>query len=385
MTRLPRWAARLYPPAWRARYGDELDALIEDAGAGWRDLGDVLKGAFRMHITGRSFVAVTAVCGALGVAAAAAIAFHMPDSYVSSAVLRLGPGLGSDRAAGLFRVQRRVLSRSTLARIIQTAGLYQEERQKQPLEDIVQEMMRRHIQIVLLRGNGAPADAIQIRFSDHDRAKAQAVTRELAQSFILDGPPSILMADRTAVVSLELLDPASLPQRPSEPNRPAWIVAGLAIGLAVGLVVASGRRWPAVVFCAIGGAMLAGAISYAIPNRWVATAVVAVRPPEAVPQVMDYVRQSGGGIQVQTVPTRPGALIVQSGNRNPALAQAAVRQFVADLIAHSGRGIVEVEVLDPAHSDRPASPNRLAIVLAGLAAGLLSGGVWQRLRAPAFR
>jgi hypothetical protein len=35
--------AALYPAAWKKRYGDELDALIEDAGGGWRVISDLLK------------------------------------------------------------------------------------------------------------------------------------------------------------------------------------------------------------------------------------------------------------------------------------------------------------------------------------------------------
>lgn len=45
MMRLIRWAAKLYPPRWRARYGRELDALLDDVGLSWRDLPDTLWGA----------------------------------------------------------------------------------------------------------------------------------------------------------------------------------------------------------------------------------------------------------------------------------------------------------------------------------------------------
>jgi hypothetical protein len=34
---LARAALSLYPPAWRARYGDEVRALLDDSGAGLRD------------------------------------------------------------------------------------------------------------------------------------------------------------------------------------------------------------------------------------------------------------------------------------------------------------------------------------------------------------
>ena len=39
------WLTRLYPSAWRDRYGDELDALIEDEGSGWGIIANVARNA----------------------------------------------------------------------------------------------------------------------------------------------------------------------------------------------------------------------------------------------------------------------------------------------------------------------------------------------------
>jgi hypothetical protein len=38
------WLTRLYPPAWRDRYGDEMDELLND-GCGWREMLDVVRSA----------------------------------------------------------------------------------------------------------------------------------------------------------------------------------------------------------------------------------------------------------------------------------------------------------------------------------------------------
>jgi hypothetical protein len=43
--RLARALLRLYPPAWRARYGDEFLALVADTGLSWRTLADVSSAA----------------------------------------------------------------------------------------------------------------------------------------------------------------------------------------------------------------------------------------------------------------------------------------------------------------------------------------------------
>ena len=38
------WLTRLYPAAWRDRYGDEMDELLSER-TGWREIADVLKAA----------------------------------------------------------------------------------------------------------------------------------------------------------------------------------------------------------------------------------------------------------------------------------------------------------------------------------------------------
>lgn len=44
------WLTRLYPTAWRERYGDELDALIEDEGDSWHTILDLAKAALTEHL-----------------------------------------------------------------------------------------------------------------------------------------------------------------------------------------------------------------------------------------------------------------------------------------------------------------------------------------------
>ena len=91
MKTLVKWAARLYPAAWRARYAVELEALLEDVGPGGRDLCDILRGALLMHvrITGLSFWKILASGALAGVLAAAIWSAKHPDRYVWTAVLRM--------------------------------------------------------------------------------------------------------------------------------------------------------------------------------------------------------------------------------------------------------------------------------------------------------
>jgi hypothetical protein len=51
MKAFARRLTKLYPPRWRARYGREFDALIEDAKLTWRDLLDVMAGAVSAWIS----------------------------------------------------------------------------------------------------------------------------------------------------------------------------------------------------------------------------------------------------------------------------------------------------------------------------------------------
>ena len=50
------------------------------------------------------------------------------------------------------------------------------------------------------------------------------------------------MEGRKQGETLELLDPASLPTEPTEPNRPIVISVGAAMGLLLGIAIAGGRE-----------------------------------------------------------------------------------------------------------------------------------------------
>ena len=44
MNRLAGWMMRLYPARWRARYGEEMNALLADTGADARVVADLATG-----------------------------------------------------------------------------------------------------------------------------------------------------------------------------------------------------------------------------------------------------------------------------------------------------------------------------------------------------
>jgi hypothetical protein len=53
MKRVPRFVYRMYPSWWWDRYGDELDALVEDAGPTWATVADLAFAALVVRVQQR--------------------------------------------------------------------------------------------------------------------------------------------------------------------------------------------------------------------------------------------------------------------------------------------------------------------------------------------
>jgi polysaccharide chain length determinant protein (PEP-CTERM system associated) len=131
-----------------------------------------------------------------GLVIAVVVAFLWPDTYVSQAVLRITPQQISDRLVPtvvnmqmqqrLEQMRQEILSRGSLIELIQrpSLNLYPKERQRYPMEDIVQDMRNKAIRIQTVEiGGGRVASAFTISFAYTDRFKAQAVVRELVTKF----------------------------------------------------------------------------------------------------------------------------------------------------------------------------------------------------------
>ena len=94
-----------------------------------------------------------------GLVIAVVVAFLWPDTYVSQAVMRITPQQISDRLVPtvvnmqmqqrLEQMQQEILSRGSLSELIQrpSLDLYRKERQRYPMEDIVQDMRNKAIRI----------------------------------------------------------------------------------------------------------------------------------------------------------------------------------------------------------------------------------------------
>jgi uncharacterized protein involved in exopolysaccharide biosynthesis len=123
------------------------------------------------------------------------VAFLWPDTYVSTAVMRITPQAISDRLVPtvvnmqmqqrLQQMQQEILSRSSLTELINRPALdlYRKEKARYPMEDIVQDMRNKYIKLQAVDIGRGGASAFTISFSYPDRFKAQAVVRELVTKF----------------------------------------------------------------------------------------------------------------------------------------------------------------------------------------------------------
>jgi hypothetical protein len=111
---------------------------------------------------------------------------------------------------------------------------------------------------------------LSLSFAYSDKEKAQVVVRELATRIV---------ESNTA----EVLDPASLPEKPVTPNRWLFMAWGLASGLLLGLVAASMMRRPKWTLqmggFAAAGCAIAAAGSFLLLEIYTSTAVLRVATP----------------------------------------------------------------------------------------------------------
>src|SRR5450755_237652 len=133
-----------------------------------------------------------------GLVVSVVVAFLWPDTFVSSAVMRITPPAVPERLVPnninlqmgdrLNQMQQEILSRGSLTELIQrpSLDLYKKERQSKPLEDIVEKMWR-DIHLTILETPSSAgrktASAFQISVSYPERYKAQLVVAQLVTKF----------------------------------------------------------------------------------------------------------------------------------------------------------------------------------------------------------
>jgi hypothetical protein len=249
MNRLAKWMMRLYPAAWRARYGDEMDALLAASGADARTVADLLTGGMRMRFSKGSFLKLAFALGVAGMLMGLGASYLRKPQYVSRATLLMTPAppMPDPTTQLLHMVQReqaQVFSRTRLSAIINKPqlDLYSDERKQTPLDDVVDEM-RSNIRIDYMALPGRGAVAFNIRFSYMDKVKAQQTVNSLINAFMVENLETHTGEQgRLHGYVLEVLDVATLPVTSASPNRYQYASLGSLLGflLACGITVVRG-------------------------------------------------------------------------------------------------------------------------------------------------
>ena len=134
MKTLQKILARIYPPGWRARYGDEFDAMLDQTAPRFGNLIDIVRGALAMHLSEWSYVRWVIVFAAVGLVAGGVGQLALEDKWQSRVTLKFPSAEKANQA-------REILwSRPVMAEVMMRTGIYPGERQNTPLEDVVQHM-----------------------------------------------------------------------------------------------------------------------------------------------------------------------------------------------------------------------------------------------------
>ena len=222
-----------------------------------------------------------AAAATIGAIAAGAFSFTIPRRYVSTAVMRLAPlavagepawQIEAEAAHRLEERRVEVLSRQSLTEMIERPAidLYRQERATQPLEDVIVDVRRdTHIELVSApaRAQGRTPLTFRVSFEYPDPVKARAVVRHLTARL------SELKSGTAGGGLAEVLTPASLPEKPIQPERFVMVAIGLGVGLALGILFAfshrRGLKWTLrVAGCAVAGSILAVAVSLVMPDAF---------------------------------------------------------------------------------------------------------------------
>jgi hypothetical protein len=243
MRRAIHLLGRLYPRRWRARYGDEFDTLLDDSDAGWRTLADVGWGAIKMQFTDWGFWRTTTVAAIAGLAVALGIAFALPEHFVSRAVLTFEGDDSRSAYAYLREIKDGLERRENLVRIADNFGLYVNERKGVPLDDVL-DRMKKAISFRLMASptTAQLPKAFVVDFDYPNAAVAQSVVNDLTATIVDEYLRIARNEDPPTRMRLRMVDPASLPARPTRPNRAIIGSAGLIGGALAGMVAVVARR-----------------------------------------------------------------------------------------------------------------------------------------------
>jgi polysaccharide biosynthesis transport protein len=119
-----------------------------------------------------------------------------PDSYESVAMIKVvqqqvpesmvPSSITQDMSDRINSMATTVLSRNVLITIINNFDLYKSERKRLPMEDVVENIMRKdvHVNPIMAGSNGRNVPAFTVQFTYQDRLLATRVVQDLVSRFI---------------------------------------------------------------------------------------------------------------------------------------------------------------------------------------------------------
>ena len=127
---------------------------------------------------------------------AVVVAFLWPDTFISQAVIRVVPpqvpetyvptNVNMEMSQRINSMAQTILSRGNLTNIINTFNLYPHDKQRKPMEDVVEEMKKdiRIGSVTSMTAQNRGVSAFSIAFSYENRIVAQKVTADLVARFM---------------------------------------------------------------------------------------------------------------------------------------------------------------------------------------------------------
>ena len=277
MKRIAKLLAKIYPAAWRERYGDEFQGLIEDKALRMRDLFDVLRGGLKMQLTSRWFFRVALPCALVGVVVALLIFFSTPRLYSSGTTMVLSSPYSSSAGgtgeqmkpadAAFFNrelapiVAGALGDRDAMTAIIQRYNLYPAERAKMPLDDVIRKMQEA-IRVFPLSTSRADAEIHRA-----EQTPGRAMTKfDDAKRYIRGGfvvqfaYPDARVAQHVDAEVVRLIVRKNLMRAMSQPQAEAQLQADLLEVIDAPNLPTKPIGQPLIVKCGIGllGGLLCG-------------------------------------------------------------------------------------------------------------------------------
>jgi hypothetical protein len=208
MKRLMRLATGLYPARWRARYGREFEALLEDMNAGGPDFWNIVHGGLVMRLT--SIGLIPAGLAVAGLLLGVAVTVKKRELYRSSATVTLKSNDPQN--------VRRILGSTFGPGSHPSTGVEKAA----------------WIRVAVDERGPAQKDGatrLVVASEDEDAAKAQRVARQLVDLVAKTAAQAV-----NPPLVFDTISAPNLPTAPSGPSRTALALSSVAAGLLLATV-----------------------------------------------------------------------------------------------------------------------------------------------------